>query len=84
MLTCAILVFLLFLAAGCRLLLRSAPRQITPGAWSTSLPLLLVKALLQSLVRPQGVVPDEWTTAGGKESIAVWPTSASVLQRRWT
>lgn len=84
MLTFVIVVFLLLLVAGCLLLLRSAPRQITPGAWSTSLPLLLLKVLLRSLVRPQGVLPDEWTAEDDSVTDRTISVSQSVLQKRWT
>ena len=56
----AVFLLLVVVALCCFLLIRSSPQEIFPGAWSTSSPILLVKAVLSACVRPQGVLPKEW------------------------
>lgn len=50
-----------FLVLGCALVMRSDPRELVPGAWNTSAPMLLAKAAVYACVRPQGVLSEkEW------------------------
>ncbi len=56
-----IVVFLVaFLVVGCLHLMRTNPRELVPGAWATSTPVLLVKAAVCACARPQGVLSEEW------------------------
>ena len=84
MLAAAIFALLLAVFAACYFLLRSSPCVVVPGAWLTSFPVLLFKALLRSVVRPQGVVPATWTVVDGRVLIPkASKSNLTLLLRKW-
>lgn len=72
-------------AATCFLALFSrTPSEINPDAWSSSFPVLILKALIKTCLKSQGVLPKEWKVTDGKVEITrKLQKKLSVFQKGW-
>lgn len=74
------------LVYGCARLLGNTPKEIIPGAWSTSYGLLLTKAFVRACTRSQGVLRPVkgWKVVEGKVEIGIeMQRQLSVVWRQW-